>query len=89
MQAIHNPSTSDDVNLMLFQRAKIQVKCKQFTTFKEHGTVLGCCFKEQRYKLNASNSQPQRGEAVQLLGCFKEQRYKLNASNSQRYDGQE
>ena len=41
----------------LFQRAKIQDKCKQFTTDSdEHSFDFGC-FKEQRYKINASNSQ--------------------------------
>ena len=43
-----------------------------------------CCFKEQRYKLNASNSQLGRQISSVRSRCFKEQRYKLNASNSQR-----
>ena len=50
---------------------------------KDARRAVDGCFKEQRYKINASNSQ--------LLGlgksafdcCFKEQRYKINASNSQ------
>ena len=42
---------------LLFQRAKIQVKCKQFTTNCVFPLVGTRCFKGQRYKLNASNSQ--------------------------------
>ena len=42
----------------LFQRAKIQDKCKQFTTFHFTLATIRRCFKEQRYKINASNSQP-------------------------------
>ena len=41
----------------LFQRAKIQDKCKQFTTLAIDRVLADCCFKEQRYKINASNSQ--------------------------------
>ncbi len=69
---------------MLFQRAKIQVKCKQFTTMFFDNTACTCCFKEQRYKLNASNSQQAVILVKYRICCFKEQRYKLNASNSQR-----
>ena len=43
-----------------------------------------CCFKEQRYKINASNSQLNSIITANLEGCFKEQRYKINASNSQQ-----
>ena len=43
--------------LKLFQRAKIQDKCKQFTTQVIMLSKESCCFKEQRYKINASNSQ--------------------------------
>ena len=32
MQAIHNEWYDDEKSAALFQRAKIQVKCKQFTT---------------------------------------------------------
>ena len=42
------------------------------------------CFKEQRYKINASNSQPVTVAVETIASCFKEQRYKINASNSQR-----
>ena len=42
------------------------------------------CFKEQRYKINASNSQHAKLRVVKDDGCFKEQRYKINASNSQQ-----
>ncbi len=45
-----------------------------------------CCFKEQRYKINASNSQQMAFCNVSLYCCFKEQRYKINASNSQHFD---
>ena len=45
--------------------------------------VLAGCFKEQRYKINASNSQLKVEYLRQEPGCFKEQRYKINASNSQ------
>ncbi len=48
--------------------------------YKEEG---GSCFKEQRYKINASNSQPASEDGMIIIGCFKEQRYKINASNSQ------
>ena len=41
------------------------------------------CFKEQRYKINASNSQLFVCPPLMWLSCFKEQRYKINASNSQ------
>ena len=68
---------------LLFQRAKIQDKCKQFTTSGVLDDFVGCCFKEQRYKINASNSQPTMRNSLLTLGCFKEQRYKINASNSQ------
>ena len=56
------------------------------TTFKSLWLFLlhiSCCFKEQRYKINASNSQLSRQWNDACLGCFKEQRYKINASNSQ------
>ena len=43
------------------------------------------CFKEQRYKINASNSQQSQVSNSQATGCFKEQRYKINASNSQHW----
>ena len=69
---------------VLFQRAKIQDKCKQFTTCYIGGRAPSGCFKEQRYKINASNSQPSATSFTWSLGCFKEQRYKINASNSQR-----
>ena len=68
---------------MLFQRAKIQDKCKQFTTLNILRFSNCCCFKEQRYKINASNSQLFDGHPSIERGCFKEQRYKINASNSQ------
>ena len=42
------------------------------------------CFKEQRYKINASNSQQRAVGDDKVVRCFKEQRYKINASNSQR-----
>ena len=42
------------------------------------------CFKEQRYKINASNSQRRQMWTNPQKCCFKEQRYKINASNSQR-----
>ena len=57
-----------------------------------HNTGVGfnaadsCCFKEQRYKINASNSQLKPIWKGKLRSCFKEQRYKINASNSQRGD---
>ena len=47
--------------IVLFQRAKIQDKCKQFTTVEFLCQFFECCFKEQRYKINASNSQPWQG----------------------------
>ena len=47
----------DPIERELFQRAKIQDKCKQFTTADGIGLGVDCCFKEQRYKINASNSQ--------------------------------
>ena len=43
-----------------------------------------CCFKEQRYKINASNSQLALQSTFLHVRCFKEQRYKINASNSQQ-----
>ena len=52
---------------MLFQRAKIQDKCKQFTTPSSNTTFLPSCFKEQRYKINASNSQLRSIYAVQVM----------------------
>ena len=51
---------------MLFQRAKIQVKCKQFTTGDVISTYEAGCFKEQRYKLNASNSQQKCNERKKM-----------------------
>ena len=33
MQAIHNTAARPPASLKLFQRAKIQDKCKQFTTY--------------------------------------------------------
>ena len=48
-----------------------------------HFTALRC-FKEQRYKINASNSQRVYASQDDAMRCFKEQRYKINASNSQR-----
>ena len=44
---------------------------------------MACCFKEQRYKINASNSQHADTMLKHAESCFKEQRYKINASNSQ------
>ena len=70
---------------MLFQRAKIQVICKQFTTTCKQLKLPRCCFKEQRYKLYASNSQRIFVLHPTSPSCFKEQRYKLYASNSQRF----
>ena len=64
MQAIHNSAILLHCVLELFQRAKIQDKCKQFTTFMSQWPRLCGCFKEQRYKINASNSQRKRAEAV-------------------------
>ena len=49
-------------NHRLFQRAKIQDKCKQFTTLFTRMVNSRSCFKEQRYKINASNSQQRKGE---------------------------
>ena len=72
--------------LQLFQRAKIQDKCKQFTTSAPQMTAAARCFKEQRYKINASNSQQMKAAGINPAGCFKEQRYKINASNSQPMD---
>ena len=69
----------------LFQRAKIQDKCKQFTTGKQPTYNPQSCFKEQRYKINASNSQRMALLTSNITRCFKEQRYKINASNSQQY----
>ena len=83
MQAIHNEAEANQAELVLFQRAKIQDKCKQFTTEKDYIDKIFSCFKEQRYKINASNSQQETGEAYPSVCCFKEQRYKINASNSQ------
>ena len=48
---------ADDYQCSLFQRAKIQDKCKQFTTSESEVITKESCFKEQRYKINASNSQ--------------------------------
>ena len=83
MQAIHNKEARNKINLLLFQRAKIQDKCKQFTTYLENWSKKMGCFKEQRYKINASNSQRGRTMGHGQSCCFKEQRYKINASNSQ------
>ena len=83
MQAIHNLTASRFMALLLFQRAKIQDKCKQFTTHHLVQPWKCRCFKEQRYKINASNSQPLTILRRWSFGCFKEQRYKINASNSQ------
>ena len=83
MQAIHNNILANTNYDTLFQRAKIQVKCKQFTTNTKEAFLHGSCFKEQRYKLNASNSQLTFDDLFSYSCCFKEQRYKLNASNSQ------
>ena len=85
MQAIHNILPCRVADVGLFQRAKIQVKCKQFTTKCVGYSKDWRCFKEQRYKLNASNSQLLSSGSHLFVCCFKEQRYKLNASNSQRY----
>ena len=52
--------------LLLFQRAKIQDKCKQFTTMLIKLANEERCFKEQRYKINASNSQRKRKMAKRL-----------------------
>ena len=68
----------------LFQRAKIQDKCKQFTTESTTEENASSCFKEQRYKINASNSQLDCVVSPLSSRCFKEQRYKINASNSQQ-----
>lgn len=38
---------------------------------------ISCCFKEQRYKINASNSQQAAFQVYQMDCCFKEQRYKF------------
>ena len=57
MQAIHNVPLTVKAETSLFQRAKIQDKCKQFTTQRSSFSSSSCCFKEQRYKINASNSQ--------------------------------
>ncbi len=83
MQAIHNRSILGLGKSALFQRAKIQDKCKQFTTQEEQYPCNHGCFKEQRYKINASNSQHFYSICYPGLCCFKEQRYKINASNSQ------
>ena len=85
MQAIHNRQPKDPKVCGLFQRAKIQDKCKQFTTVLNKCSSFWCCFKEQRYKINASNSQQESKKRIDKLGCFKEQRYKINASNSQLF----
>ena len=39
MQAIHNDSVANDGDVKLFQRAKIQDKCKQFTTILQPITI--------------------------------------------------
>ena len=70
-------------HIVLFQRAKIQDKCKQFTTKGSQTYENYGCFKEQRYKINASNSQLIMMISLLVVCCFKEQRYKINASNSQ------
>ena len=85
MQAIHNPDADRTSRHMLFQRAKIQDKCKQFTTTGVSSTIFPSCFKEQRYKINASNSQQLASFSKARNCCFKEQRYKINASNSQLF----
>ncbi len=85
MQAIHNSGARRRMPPLLFQRAKIQDKCKQFTTSAAAVVRVFGCFKEQRYKINASNSQLRTIPCSPLQGCFKEQRYKINASNSQHY----
>ncbi len=51
--------SADDLKTqLLFQRAKVQDKRKQFTTAGDRHRPPARCFKEQRYKINASNSQP-------------------------------
>ncbi len=83
MQAIHNMMHTTAMMMTLFQRAKIQDKCKQFTTCPCSPRQCRGCFKEQRYKINASNSQHSSSPHRVSPCCFKEQRYKINASNSQ------
>ena len=84
MQAIHNYLLCCESSSQLFQRAKIQDKCKQFTTRGWSRSCRPRCFKEQRYKINASNSQLVTPSTLFPYRCFKEQRYKINASNSQQ-----
>ena len=49
MQAIHNELVLVELDAMLFQRAKIQDKCKQFTTV--HGQTLTVAELFQRAKI--------------------------------------
>ena len=71
----------------LFQRAKIQVIWKQFTTAK--GNIGNIIKLFQRAKIQVIWKQfTTSGRLCPVaLRCFKEQRYKLFESNSQQYNG--
>ena len=83
MQAIHNVAPHIALDEPLFQRAKIQDKCKQFTTGGAAAFLDVVLF--QRAKIQDKYKQFTTFFVTDDNGnrCFKEQRYKINASNSQ------
>ena len=83
LKAIHNEPWQNPAIGALFQRAKIQVFWKQFTTSSLFGFDESQLF--QRAKIQVFWKQFTTGGSLYLKDtrCFKEQRYKFFESNSQ------
>ena len=84
MQAIHNNAKLAGGWTPLFQRAKIQDKCKQFTTQKTVFAEMRKLFQRAKIQDKCKQFTTNAAWFQWSYSCFKEQRYKINASNSQR-----
>ena len=83
MQAIHNGTSEVSDLHLLFQRAKIQDKCKQFTTMSRMLPPMTTLFQRAKIQDKCKQFTTARVKKYRFCCCFKEQRYKINASNSQ------